>query len=109
MRCVITVNNCQFVEMIDVSVTSGIVIGRSDEATHYQPDIDLTPCAGREKGVSRRHAAVVQYRGVLHLIDLNSVNGTFLNEQMLPAEQPVPLSSENQIRLGTLDMKMMIG
>ncbi|MBK8020467.1 MAG: FHA domain-containing protein [Chloroflexi bacterium] len=92
-----------------MSEKGGVVIGRSDEATHYQPDVDLAECAGREKGVSRRHAAIVQYRGELHLIDLRSVNGTFLNDQVLSPDQPYPLGADSHIRLGTLEIKMTIG
>ncbi|MCK6577404.1 MAG: FHA domain-containing protein [Anaerolineae bacterium] len=99
----------QFVETFEVNESGGVVIGRSDEATRYQPDVDLAACDGREKGVSRRHAAVVQFRDSLHLIDLHSVNGTFLNDQVLPPDQPYPLGTESNIRLGTLDLKMIIG
>jgi pSer/pThr/pTyr-binding forkhead associated (FHA) protein len=38
------------------------------------------------------------------LEDLNSTNGSFLNEARLAPGQPVPLQNGDQIRLGTLVM-----
>ena len=108
MRCVITIASHQFVEMVEVNEHGGIVIGRGDEATHYQPDVDLANCGGREKGVSRRHAALVHYHGAPHLIDLSSINGTYLNGQLLAPEQPSALDANNVVRLGTLEMRVVV-
>lgn len=98
----------QYVEMVDVTEASGAVIGRSDDLTRFQPDIDLAACAGRDRGVSRRHAALAYYRGAPHLIDLQSVNGTYLNEVMLAPNLPYALMPENIIRLGTLELKLIL-
>lgn len=108
MRCVITVKNSQFLEMVEVNEHGGVVIGRSDDATRYQPDIDLALCAGREKGVSRRHAALVHYKGSPHIVDLSSINGTYLNGQLLPAEKPASLGDDNVVRLGTLEIRIVV-
>jgi len=108
MRCMITASQYQYVEMVDVNEAGGAVMGRSDELTRFQPDVDLALCSGREKGVSRRHAVLVSYRGTPHLIDLYSVNGTFLNDQVLAPDQPYPLQKENNVRLGTLDLKLVL-
>lgn len=93
---------------IDLSVDEGYVIGRSDEGVHFTPDIDLAAYASRENGVSRRHAALIRYRGAPHIIDLSSVNGTYLNGVRLIPEQPYPLGQFNQLRLGMLDMFITI-
>jgi pSer/pThr/pTyr-binding forkhead associated (FHA) protein len=108
MRCTITAHEFQYIEIVEVNEMGGAVIGRADEITRFMPDVDLTLCSGRERGVSRRHAALVLYGGTLHLIDLQSVNGTFLGDVMLSPNRPYPLKSENQIRLGTLDLKLII-
>ncbi len=108
MRCTITAHEFQYIEMVEVSEAGGAVIGRADEITRFVPDIDLTLCSGREKGVSRRHAALVLYQGKPHLLDLHSVNGTFLGEEMLIPNRPYPLKQENEIRLGTLDLKLIL-
>ena len=86
----------------------GYVMGRSDETVHFTPDIDFAANASREKGVSRRHAALVNFHGTPHIIDLSSVNGTFLNGKRLPPDQPFPLGQVNRLRLGTLDVIITI-
>jgi pSer/pThr/pTyr-binding forkhead associated (FHA) protein len=80
----------------------GYVIGRSDDVTQYAPDIDLSNYEAREKGVSRRHAALVRFQGKTHAVDLNSVNGTYLNGRRLAPDKPEPLDATNELRLGTL-------
>jgi pSer/pThr/pTyr-binding forkhead associated (FHA) protein len=91
---------------VEMPADEGYILGRSDEHSDYIPDIDLASCGARELGVSRRHAALVRYHGALHVIDLNSVNGTFLNGKRLIAESPSRLSGQDQIRLGTLTLEI---
>jgi pSer/pThr/pTyr-binding forkhead associated (FHA) protein len=97
-------DNEQVVFQLDAPQMEGYVIGRSDESTHYTPDIDFARYDSREKGVSRRHAALISYRGAPHVIDLFSVNGTYLNGKRLSPDQPYPLGKFNELRLGTLDV-----
>src|SRR5579871_6230092 len=109
VKCSIRIaDNERIVYQVDAPVVEGYVIGRSDDALHYAPDIDLLSYDSRDKGVSRRHAALINYQGVPHLIDLFSVNGTYLNGKKLPPDQPFPLEAFNQIRLGTMDITITI-
>lgn len=89
---------------LDAPLVEGYVIGRADEALHYMPDIDLADFDSRDKGVSRRHAAIVSYDGAPHIIDLSSANGTYLNGRRLSPDHPYVLEPFNQVRLGTLDL-----
>ncbi len=82
----------------------GYVLGRSDDNSDFVPDIDLAQFGARELGVSRRHAAFVRFQGATHVIDLGSVNGTFLNGKRLISEMPYPVISGNIIRVGTLEL-----
>ncbi|MDI9638496.1 FHA domain-containing protein [Geitlerinema splendidum] len=84
----------------------GYVVGRSDEMSEFVPDIDLAGFMGRELGVSRRHLALTLFRLELHIIDLNSVNGTYLNGKRLPGEIPTPVNDGDEIRLGSLALKL---
>ena len=90
--------------LIEAPATEGYVIGRSDEASNYIPDIDLASFDAREKGVSRRHAALVRFEGKTHVIDLNSVNGTYLDGKRLSPDVPHPLRTSSELRLGTLSL-----
>jgi hypothetical protein len=85
----------------------GYIIGRTDEASDFKPDIDLAAYGGREQGVSRRHAAFVRYRGAIHILDLNSVNGTFLNGKKLTPETPYPLNAGDSLKLGNMNLAVM--
>lgn len=98
-----TENECVF--ELDAPGTEGYVIGRSDAKSSYIPDVDLAECDALEKGVSRRHAALVRFKeSTACLLDLDSSNGTFLNGDRLKPNQPYPLNDGDQIRLGTLTL-----
>ncbi len=81
------------------------VLGREG---HEQviPDLNLNDYGARDKGVSRVHAALRRDRGQVFLIDLGSTNGTRLNGQPLPAHQPAPVASGDEIRLGKLLLRI---
>lgn len=81
-------------------VQGEINIGRA--SSEYVPQVDLTDDDGAVKGVSRLHAKICSVRDGLVLIDLNSTNGTLLNNFRLPPEEPYPLSSGDEIRFGDL-------
>lgn len=84
--------------------SEGYILGRTDDASDYLPDIDLALFGGREYGVSRRHAALVRYRGRIHILDLNSVNGTYLNGRRLIPDTPYPLSVGDALKLGNMNL-----
>ncbi len=94
---------------LDAPQVEGYIIGRTDEGSDYLPDIDLGDYGGRELGVSRRHAALVVYRGIVHVLDLNSVNGTYLNGQRLLPDTPYPLNVGDKLRLGNMSLALMPG
>jgi hypothetical protein len=66
------------------------------------PEIDLTDDEGAEKGVSRLHAIIQVAQEGIMLIDLDSTNGTLLNNYRLPPHEPYPLHSGDEIRFGDL-------
>lgn len=74
---------------IDLDPMKGnIVIGRASQS-EQQPDVVFpSEC----KGIGRKHARIEYRTGCFYLIDMNSVNHTFLNGQQLSAEQPYALS-----------------
>ncbi len=79
-----------------------ILVGREDPVSGIFPDVNLDPHGGQEAGVSRRHAHLFLQSGVLMIEDLNTVNGTVLNKQRLPADQPFPLNHGDELRMGKL-------
>lgn len=94
---------------VDLSGTEGYVLGRSDAKSSYVPDVDLASFHALDKGVSRRHAAFVRYQGKLHVVDLSSVNGTFLNGNRLTPETPYPVNAGDRLTLGELALVLTRG
>lgn len=90
----------------DADEVDEIVIGRVDPDSGVAPAIDLTDSEALEKGVSRRHAAIVRRDGSLHIMDLATPNGTYLNGQKLVAKQPRVLRDGDEIRLGHLVLQV---
>jgi hypothetical protein len=78
------------------------IFGRHDPTSETKADLDLTPFGALEKGISRAHAAVRRGEDTLTLVDLGSVNGTYLNGQRLAPNQPRVLRDGDEIRLGQL-------
>ncbi|MAU01190.1 MAG: forkhead-associated protein [Anaerolineaceae bacterium] len=83
-----------------LTVQNEIRIGRA--SPDLVPEIDLADDEGAEKGVSRLHAKIQVAEEGIMLIDLDSTNGTLLNNYRLPPNEPYPLSSGDEIRFGDL-------
>lgn len=78
--------------------------GRYDPSAANNVDLDLTPYGALEKGVSRMHSALRRAEDTLTLVDLGSVNGTYLNGQRLLPNQPRVIRDGDEIRFGKLVM-----
>lgn len=85
---------------VQVELRHEIRIGRADN--ELQPELDLTPDDGADKGVSRLHASIKSVQKGIVLIDLDSTNGTMLNTYRLPPQRPYPLKTGDEIRFGDL-------
>jgi two-component system, cell cycle response regulator len=73
-----------------------IEIGRSEECA-----VSVT-----SDGVSRRHAKVQKIFGLYFVTDLESTNGTFVNEQRI--QQMAQLNDGDRIRVGDLVLKFVL-
>jgi len=94
-------------EVLMFPVLGELIIGRfHDEDGVEQPDIDLAPFGAVEKGVSRRHLALIRQHDTIGIVDLGSANSTFLNGQrILPSEQRI-LRDGDELRLGRLVIRI---
>jgi hypothetical protein len=79
-----------------------VILGRVRDDQSPDHMIDLTPYNARQHGVSRLHAAISQQGRTLMLTDLDSANGTYLNDQRLLPNQPRILRDGDSILLGNL-------
>ena len=77
------------------------VLGRKVEGTS-EGLLDLAPFGGYHLGLSRRHVVIRRTEEGYQLIDLGSVNGTWLNDERLVPHQAYPLASGSHLRLGSM-------
>jgi hypothetical protein len=78
------------------------LIGWHDGKAGEPPEIDLQPLQGSALGVSRRHAVLRHDANGWSITDLESTNGTFLNEAPLAANTATALRDKTRIRLGNI-------
>ena len=80
-----------------------LLIGREDDISGIYPDVDMTPHDGEEGGISRRHAKLIHDQGDWFVIDLDSTNGTFVNEAEVTPKTRVALKDGDTISLGDIE------
>lgn len=78
-------------------------IGWADGAGRA-PDIDLASLGGGSLGVSRNHAILRFRNSQWDIEDLNSTNGTFVNESQITARVPTLLTDKTTIRVGSIKL-----
>jgi hypothetical protein len=84
-----------------------LVIGRSANGS-MPPDVDLVNANGADLGVSRIHLAM-RYEGDannVHIYDLGSANGSYINGQRLQPRELRVLRSGDELRLGRLVLRV---
>lgn len=91
---------------LGVDRESGILIGRVDEESVSDIDLDLGPYHAQSKGVSRVHLRLDAHLQKPHAIDLDSYNGSFINGEKLVPQLPYALNSGDELRLGRFSMRM---
>jgi hypothetical protein len=79
-----------------------VLVGRRSRSRGIEPPIDLTG-PPEDVGVSHTHALLVRGAdGGWSIVDLDSANGTYLNESAdpLPANTPTPLAAGDRVHVG---------
>jgi hypothetical protein len=82
-----------------------LILGRYDPGSNI-PTVDLTPYNAGALGVSRRHARLIAQDEFYLIEDLNSTNGTWVNQQRLPAGKQHGLQNGDLIQLGQLVLRV---
>ncbi len=84
-------------------------IGRKvDAATQDSAGLlDLSPLGGYSRGISRRHVVIQRNEQGYAIMDLGSVNGTWLNEERLTPQKYYPLPSGAHLRLGSMRLYVL--
>ena len=80
-----------------------VLVGRSDPAGRFTPEIDLAPLvpADAPRSLSRRHAVLARAGAEFTVKELPKVaNGTFVNGEKLKAGVAVPIRDGDEISFG---------
>ncbi|MGB7338396.1 MAG: FHA domain-containing protein [Phototrophicaceae bacterium] len=87
------------IELWNIAVVS---LGRTDRYSTVQPSIDLSKHHASLLGVSRIHAEIFYRDGKYYVRDLNSTNGTWVNNIKLVHGEEAELLNGDSLRLGHL-------
>ena len=97
----INLEDGQPVAMLD---EKAFILGRvSAEIKTREPLVDLTSL-GIDYGISRTHALIRQTEDGYQITDLQSSNGTWLENERLVPQKPYAIDSGNRIRMGRLNV-----
>ncbi len=91
---------------IQVRVGDTMTIGRGDATSGFKPEVDLSAFDAFAKGVSRKHAVITIKDQRLMVRDLNSTNGTRLNNVVCKPGEEYRLRHGNELMLGTLRLQV---
>ena len=89
-----------------LSADREILVGRLDAAHGIFPELDMTTDGGLEQGVSRRHARIYTRDGTCFVEDLDSTNGTFLNDERVTPYLPYAFRDGDMLMFGTMRIKV---
>jgi len=89
---------------VHVNSSGEFVIGRKSGTTAKVQEglFDLSPLGGYARGVSRRHVVIHRTKQGYEVLDLGSVNGTWLDDKRMVPHKPYPLASGSHLRLGSM-------
>lgn len=89
-----------------LTVEDDLIIGRRDPTKDSSPGLDLTPHGAYQMGISRNHAVLRIIDHILHVVDLGSRNGTYVNGRKVHPEKPLLLRDGDELRLGKIVMRV---
>jgi eukaryotic-like serine/threonine-protein kinase len=91
---------------LPVPAKDNVIIGR----THRDiiADIDLGPYGGAQLGISRRHACLIWQNQRWFIDDLDSLNGTYVNNIQIKPGYPIPLQEGDQIRCSHMNLVFLL-
>lgn len=95
------------VERVVMEVGTSYKLGRFELGMNEPDEIDLTTYGAQDRGVSRVHAQLQIMEGIVHITDLGSTNGTFVNSTRLEPQTPIALRKGDEILIGRLAIQVL--
>ncbi|MBE2182729.1 MAG: FHA domain-containing protein [Anaerolineae bacterium] len=99
----------QVIRKQSVELDHELIIGRAAAESIIAPDIDLTPFNAIQQGISRAHLAL-RYeanKAIITIADLDSANGSFVNEVRLHPNEVRVLRHGDELRIGKLTFEVI--
>lgn len=95
------------VERVMMESGTSYKLGRFELGVNEDDEIDLTPYGAQDRGVSRVHAQLQIIDAIVHITDLGSTNGTFVNGKRLEKDTPTALRKGDELLLGRLAVQVL--
>lgn len=95
-------------QILPLSDRNEFTLGRVSDGQPVMPDIDLSPYQAYANGVSRLHAVLKRSARRVSVMDLGSVNGTYLNGKRLDAHVETTVQHGDVIALGKLKIQILL-
>lgn len=89
-----------------VDTTHDVVIGRQPREDDPPVTVDLESYDGHDLGVSRHHAMLKHFKDNLVLVDLDSINGTFVNGHRAMPTKLYNITDGDTITIGRLTLEV---
>jgi CheY-like chemotaxis protein len=93
-------------EPIAIVVPSRITVGRRSGSASRRPHVDLDRYGAFDSGVSRVHAAIYRETDGFYIEDLQSSNGTFINNLQIESNKRYPLKNASEVSFGSLHVRI---
>jgi len=94
-------------QLIEMHEDVDYLVGRFSQDNPRTQYINMNPFGAREDGVSRIHAQLHVDDGQVYLTDLDSTNGTFLNEEQLKSHTITLLKHGDYVTFGRLRLQVL--
>lgn len=88
-----------------LDINGQVVLGRAGQGDDF---FNITPFGAAQYGVSRQHAQLRPTVQNLYILDMNSLNGTKVNNKRVSVHSPTSLSDGDILRLGHLELVLRI-
>ncbi|MCJ7511470.1 MAG: FHA domain-containing protein [Anaerolineales bacterium] len=94
-------------DIISLIGRDNYTLGRSMEGQAILPDVDLRHYDAFDQGVSRIHSEIRLLPQGVHVVDLDSANGTLVAGKRIEPQKPMPVRHGDIIQVGGMRLQLI--
>jgi len=94
-------------DMVSLVGRENYTLGRATGSQAIVPDVDLDTYGAQDQGISRLHAEIRLDETGIHVVDLDSVNGTLINGKRIEPQEPKEIRNKDIIQLGGMQLQVI--